>query len=219
MLTSTLDLFAVRPGSELIMNFFKKKDISRLNDLESRHAESLARIQEFAPNLEVVNDSPEQPPYLISHGEIKYKEHVSSINTAITIRVEEEHNKQDAEFSTNVGQLPDAPLSSGLIEHLNHKFDGKFLTFDDDENRKIDVVYTSRQPADWLDSVKFRNELEHHAKIQALVSPILETLSNEPTEELKALEVQPSQVRDIARQILDKDFDTHLLSFLRKRNL
>jgi hypothetical protein len=158
----------------------------------------LAKIFPLGNNLEAMEGTNENPPYLIAHGQIVIGQQTARIRTAISIR-----NQQDAEFSTNIGQIPNSSLGLTVTEALNHKFDGKFVTFVNESSSSVDVVYTTRQPTALLDTTTLKSELERHAHVQVITAPIFQDVNR--------IQVNPqltfSQVKIVAQDIVATNLD------------
>ena len=141
-----------------------------------REVTYLEQIQDalFA-STETVEGTGNLPLHLIAHGRIDPEG--LKVRTAISINLDPQQKCDDVEFATNVGQIPNTPLSDIIVDGLNHRLNGKFVICPSEQTGSLDLVYTSRQPADWLDQVKIRRELENHAMAQEIVTPILTNAS------------------------------------------
>ena len=133
----------------------------------SLQPKSLDEIEGFGDYFERVSATDAYPEHLIAHGVIKSGGTVMDIRTALNIR------GNDLEVASEMGQLPNNPSGAAITEGLNHVSDGKFVTFDTEQSDKLDLVYASRKPADWITPEKLHTELEHHAKTKVMVQPIL----------------------------------------------
>jgi len=148
-------------------NFLEK--LLGLQTNQQNKTKDLERLHSYGNNLVRIPKSREYPEHLIAHGRIsRNRRPPIDIRTAISKR------ENDIEFSTNLGQLPNTSLGAAIIERLNHLFDGKFVTFDNqEESSKMDLVYATRKPYEWLDRKRFEVELENHAKTKDLIVPLL----------------------------------------------
>jgi hypothetical protein len=178
-------------------------EILQDRDWELRQEERLKNVFQNLPNLEIVEGTHAQPSHLIAHGTIRHGAQASEIRTTIGIKLGLHTEDDDVEFSTNVGQLPNTAASGPIVEGLNHRLRGKLVTFEEAHKESIDVVYTSRQPADWLDGARIRQELESHAVTRALVGPVLEQVSNsnQPNPDLTFPEIRRSIQKSISARL------------------
>jgi hypothetical protein len=169
-----------------------------LNANQPTKTNELGKIRSFSDNLESIPKSREYPEHLIANGRILHEgKPVSGVRTAICKRGD------DVEFSTNVGQLPNNPLGGAIKDRLSRRLDGKFVTFENqDEPNKVDLVYATRKPHDWLNRERFNRELENHAKTKDLVSPVLSAATNigQPRRNLNY-----SSLTDMANDIVDSN--------------
>jgi hypothetical protein len=131
---------------------------------------NLDKIQQFGDNFELREATRSLPRHLVAHGEIETDNgKITDVKTAINQR------GNDLEFSTRMGQVPKGVLGLAATEKLNHRYDGKFVTFEADEPNNLDLVYTSRKPIK-LDKTGLQGELYIHAKTKVSVDPIVKTL-------------------------------------------
>lgn len=160
----------------------------------------LAKFHSFGDNLVQVPKSEEYPEHLIAHGRIlRDKKPPIDIRTAINKRGD------DIEFSTNLGQLPNTSLGEAIKERLSHRLDGKFVAFENQqEANKVDLVYATRKPYEWLNRERFERELENHAKTKDLLAPVL-SASIKIGQSAKRLDY-PS-IKKIAQDIVDDNLE------------
>lgn len=181
-------------------------DIERLFQIlkvSERKEERLGYIHDLLDNTEYKESRNIQPSHLIAHGEYDYQGVGSEIRTAINVRLGMQKEDDMTEFSTNIGDIPNSPLSSVLLESLNHRLDGKFIPFSREQEERIDVVYTSSKPADWINDITIRQELEHHARTQALVHPIMEEAARIHIPEVP---ITFPEIRHMAQNIVSTKF-------------
>ena len=152
------------------------KEIVR--DWKSRQEKRLTDVRQRLSNLEMIDGTSVQPPHFIVHGTTGRGAQASEMRTAISIKLGLYADDDDVEFATGVGQLPNTPLGTETLEALNHRFSGKFVKLEEPHEESIGILYTSRQPADWVDDARMQRELENHAVTRALVSPVLEQVSH-----------------------------------------
>jgi len=152
------------------------KEIVR--DWKSRQEKRLTDVRQRLSNLEMIDGTSVQPPHFIVHGTTGRGAQVSEMRTAISIKLGLYADDDDVEFATGVGQLPNTPLGTETLEALSHRFSGEFVKLEEPHEESIGILYTSRQPADWLDDARMQRELENHAVTRALVSPVLEQVSH-----------------------------------------
>lgn len=168
------------------------------------------RLEQIAGNGEHIEYRPgssTEPPHLIAHGEVKFGDQTSDIQTAINVRPGNRRETDDVEFATCVGYVPRSSLGTEVVERLNHKVDGKFVTFDASRSDRSEVVYTSRRPADWLNEGRVHRELEDHARADKLVEPVLQQACefSQAGKRLTYTEIQAAAV-----DIVDKPLDARL---------
>lgn len=160
----------------------------------SPQPKSLDEIQRFGDHFERVPGTDTYPEHLIAHGVIKGSGTPIDIRTALNVR------DNDVEFTSDMGQLPNNSLGAEIKERLNHVSDGKFVTFDTEQAHKLDLVYATRKPADWINPEKVHVELEHHAKTKVMVQPVLNDAFSvgQPSP-------QSPSIKDAARDIVDNN--------------
>jgi hypothetical protein len=144
--------------------------VARLLGLDSPSSESssLSRVRGFNSNLEYVHATGSIPEHLIVHGENTYGGRSEPVVTTV--------NPQPllTDFSTNVGQLPNNVLGVVMTEQLGHVFDGKIVVFPTEDPNRVDAVYSTSKPTDWLNKGRFHLELEHHADAKRVMDPMLQ---------------------------------------------
>jgi len=181
--------------------------ISRGVRVPQRRIQRLKEIKKSDDNLELVEGTVAHPPYLVADGQAKRGEQVQEVRTAINVRLGRTREQDDVECSTHVGRVPNTAVGQAVIDRLNHRFDGKFVTFGNTEQvDRSDAVYTTRRPADWLDKRRRDGELEHHAKTQVIVKPILQKACDlgQPSPSLTHQDVS-----DAASDIVDTAVDSY----------
>jgi hypothetical protein len=164
----------------------------------SSQSKTLEEIRAYSDNLEFVPPSPELPEHLVAHGIIALSDHVEEIRTAIKI------DGDGVEFSTNVGQIPNNTLGLAVTDNLNHRYVGKFVTFDTDVPDNLDVVYATRKPSEVIDPDRLSSELETHALTMASVGPILSQI---PTYGQDIQQLDYRAIRETAKEIVDSNLD------------
>ncbi len=121
--------------------------------------------------FDIVPKSNTQAEHLVAHGQvIQNGKAMFDIRTAVVIK------ESEVEFSTNLGQIQNTLLGSAIVERLGHILDGKLVIFDNlNELDRVDVVYVTRKPFEWLNQKRFHSEIESHSKVKNVISPILDS--------------------------------------------
>jgi len=161
-----------RRGVQRLEGIFKPDENSGFVLDIDREVQRLEGISKSGEHFEFIPRTYEIPPHVISTGKVQYEGWTDEVRTAIRIRLGLEKDSDDIEFSTNVGQVPGI-LGPAIVDRLNQRLKGKFVTLESEQPNAKDVVYTSSSPADWLDSERIHIELENHAKALTIAGPIL----------------------------------------------
>lgn len=169
-----------------------------LNLLSSPTPPKEEQTQSLGENLEYVPKSNQYPAHLVAHGTVRKGMQTTEIKTAISKR------NDDIEFSSNFGRLQNNELGDAIEDRLNQRLDGKFVKLDSERSDQLDLVYTTRRPGNWLDKNKIRDELEHHAKAQELVRPVIELSRNHQLSEPRP---NYSDIRNLGADIVDTGLD------------
>jgi hypothetical protein len=163
-------------------------------------------LEKFAPyedHIVHVQKSEDHPEHLIARGLILREE-----KTSVEIRTAIRQRGEDVEFSTNVGQLPNTSLGDAIMENLNQRFEGEFVTYDSQqETNKNDLIYATRKPYEWLDRERLNRELENHAKTKDLLIPLLSKSTEIEQIEQEVRPLDLPTIRRVAQNIVDENLE------------
>lgn len=165
----------------------------------------LEKLRSFGEdNFEVVPQSDIHPEHLIAHGIVTRNE-----KTLFAVRTAISKSGNDAAFTTNVGQTQNSAFGREIQECLNRRLeDGKLLAYhNQQEPDKLDMVYASKKPYEWLNRTRTNQEVEHHAEVKQLVSPILD--SSLKVGELKK-DLDYPKLQDSARTFVNNNLKIQL---------
>jgi hypothetical protein len=158
----------------------------------SSQPQSLEDIQASGNHFELIPANSGNPEYLVAHGQIAGvgSNPYIDVKTAIVTR------NNEFEFTTTVGQIPNSTLGLAVTEALNHRFNGKFVNFQQETPSSTDVVYVTQQHLNTLTLDSLNKELENHAVVKALVLPVLSDA------EKQAQGVETQNIYDVAKSIV-----------------
>ena len=130
---------------------------------------SMEDLAQLGEGFTVVDSKSGEPEYVVAYGEVQ-----SGTGSVIDVATAIRKLGEVWEFSTSLGEIPHSELSLAATARLNHKFRGKFVTFDNPETRaSVDLVYDTQIPADSLTREEAAAELQNHAAVAVCTEPIV----------------------------------------------
>lgn len=154
-----------------------------LDKLTRKIVRSLERKQQYS--FERCEDATGRP-FRVSRADVRVGDKVYACDTAIDIDPGQPRGSERAGFTTFIHEGisgRNAEAFNRVVDVLNYEYPGKFVR--DYTDGTQDVLYTTRERVTNLTSKVVAENLDHHARVKAAVTPALERLKTQLDSEPK----------------------------------